>query len=152
MPHIYLLSRDLTWSKAVIAVLTNATLEKPIRCSTDCADLDLLPAAEPDALLLVDAMECPQIVNTVSRLKELGWDHIVVFAADPSEKDARAVIHAGAQDYLIKFYSRTLVRKELEECLKRLASSVRSGIPVAKPDTLSSSQEHDESSHNSSRG
>lgn len=83
--------------------------------------LDHLPAADPKALLLIDATGQIKVEALVRKLREQSWQCVVVVAADPTPKEARALLRGkAAYDYWAKSYVPEAIRRDLERCLKEI--------------------------------
>jgi hypothetical protein len=119
---VYALGRDTYWLEAVVEAAGEDVPMERIECPDDyplC--LERLPAADAQALLLVDATRQADVVELARQLGVRGWRHIVVVAADPTSKEARAVLRDGlAHDYWRKSYERQVIRRHLEQCLEEL--------------------------------
>jgi hypothetical protein len=119
---VYALGRDKYWLEAVVEAAGENIPIGPIECVEDYpACLGHLPTADAQALLLVDATRQADVVELTRQLGACGWQHIVVVAADPSSKEARAVLRNRlAHDYWHKSYDRQVIRRHLERCLEEL--------------------------------
>jgi hypothetical protein len=117
------MGQDTYWLDAVAQAAGPDVVVEPIDCAEGYPDcLSKLPPAEPEALLLVEAALRADIVALVQELRALGWPHIVVVAANPHIREARAVLKDGAAfDYWIKSYERPVIRGHLEQNLGELA-------------------------------
>jgi len=78
-------------------------------------------AAEPGwadyNLVIVDAGAVREVGGLVSRMRgQRPWLRIVVVTLAPTWQEARAVLHAGAADYL----SRTLTKRELASAIEKV--------------------------------
>jgi hypothetical protein len=119
--QVYALGQDLYWLKAMTKVADEAVTVEPIQCPASYLEcLNLLPEADPEALLLVDATRQPDIEAVVRRLCSLGWRYVVVVAADPHFRETYAVIEAGAYDYWPKSYVPAIIRQSVEGWLSQM--------------------------------
>ncbi|UCC65449.1 MAG: hypothetical protein JSV36_10570 [Anaerolineae bacterium] len=119
---IYALSQDPFWLDAVAQAAATGVQVEPIPCPDGYPDcLQRLPEANPEALLLLDATGQEDVPFLARRLRERGWQHIVVVAADPCSKEARDVLKEQvARDYWTKTYARDAIRRDLRQCLVEL--------------------------------
>jgi hypothetical protein len=113
--HVWAMGQDRYWLETVQRALDDPALAKIVDCPGSVADcLDRLPPAEDRALLLVDASGQHDIVRIVQALRDAGWRYVVVAAADPSVKEARAILRGGlGYDYWKKTYATSVVRSDI---------------------------------------
>ncbi len=112
--RVYALTMDRAWGKMMEEV-SDASFEViPICCPEGYPNcLENLPSADHDALLLLDATGLRDVAGMVRRLRCLGWRFVVVVAADPTHKEAKAAFKAGASDYQSKTLSTSIVRSQV---------------------------------------
>jgi len=120
--HVYALGQDPYWLQAVAQASGDEITVAPIHCPESyLACLNDLPSVVPGAILLVDATRQAGISAVVRGLLELGWKYVVVVAADPSMKEARALLRGKAAfDYWPKSYVPTAIRRDLERCIDEI--------------------------------
>jgi hypothetical protein len=120
--QVYAWGQDEYWLKAVMKAADKAVRVEPILCPARCLEyLDRLPEADPEALMLVDATRQPDISAVVQSLRDQGWRYVVVVAADPSWKEARAVLRGTVgYDYWEKSYDPCVIQREIERCLTEM--------------------------------
>lgn len=77
-------------------------------------------------LLLVNIFEQTAVKTTVQKLREMGWQYVVVVAADPSVNDVYSVLHdAGGYDYWRKTYQSPIIRAQIENFLDEIKITCR---------------------------
>ncbi|MBN1641805.1 MAG: hypothetical protein JXA09_11265 [Anaerolineae bacterium] len=120
--RVVAIGRDPYWLNAVAAAAWAAIAVETIPCQDDYpACLEHLPAADPEALLLVDATGHADVAAVTCALRARGWRYAVVVAADPSTREARAVLREGtAYDYWPKSWSSRTIRRALARCVKEI--------------------------------
>jgi hypothetical protein len=122
-PHrVIAIGRDPYWLEAVAAATWAAVTIETIACLDEYPGcLDHLPPADADALLLVDATGHADVAAVAHALRARGWRYTVVVAADPSTREARAVLReGGAYDYWPKSWSSTAIRRALARCVHEI--------------------------------
>jgi hypothetical protein len=74
----------------------------------------------------------------------MGWPHVVVVAADPSVKEAHAVLQGNpGYDYWKKTYAASVIRADVTRCLEeieKLESSVTPHRAMARHSTKGAHQ------------
>ena len=113
--QVLAMGQDQYWLRAVEAgadeqteVHTVPGEEGLINC------LRQLPPVSPDTLLLIDATGQADIRRVVRRLRADGWKRVIILAADPSFREAHAVLQeASGYDYLPKSYDPGAIRRLL---------------------------------------
>jgi hypothetical protein len=116
------IGRETYWLKMVKKAVNETPVIGVTRCFNTLDDF-LKFSKEPDldTLLLVDISERTAVKNTVQKLRELGWQYVVVVATDPSVKEIYAVLHdAGGYDYWEKTYQSLVIRANIEKCLDEM--------------------------------
>ena len=122
-PHrVIAIGRDPYWLNAVAAAAWPAVTVETIACPDAYpACLDHLPPADARALLLVDATGHADVAAVTHTLRSRGWRYAVVVAADPSTREARAVLReGGAYDYWPKSWSSKAIRRALARCVSEI--------------------------------
>jgi hypothetical protein len=119
---VYAVSRDRYWLEAVARAATADVTVERIECPNGYPDcLNELPEAASEAILLLDATGQSDVVYLARRLHNGGWEHIVVVAADPCSKEARAVLKERvADDYWHKTYAREAIQRDLGQYLQEI--------------------------------
>jgi hypothetical protein len=113
--RVIAIGRDPYWLDAVAAAAWAAVAIETI------ASLDHLPAADPDALVLLDATGHADVAAVTRALRARGWRYVVVAAADPSTREARAVLREGtAYDYWPKSWSPQVIQRALARCVQEI--------------------------------
>jgi hypothetical protein len=126
---VFALGRDTFWLDATGRAGGKVPVQL-IRCHGDYLRcLDHLPAPDPQALLLVDATGDPDIAATVRVLRRRGWRYVVAVAADPSWRQARAVLARSAgYDYWKKSYEPDVIRRDIATCLDDIRLETRENL------------------------
>jgi predicted phosphodiesterase len=127
--HIYALSRDAYWLKTIASLQSKDLVTHPIECvAAALTCLEQVPAADPAALLLVDASDFSNIVETVKQLQQRGWVHVVVVAARVAWQEARRAFTEGAVfDYWAKTYVAEELRRDISDALAVLREGALAG-------------------------
>jgi hypothetical protein len=122
------LGQDLYWLEAVRKTGDELLTVEAIPCPGNLVEcLDRLPAKDANTLLLVDATWQPGVEQLVQRLRQLGWPYVVVVAADPSVKEAHAVLQGNlGYDYWKKTYAASVIRADVARCLEEIERLQRS--------------------------
>lgn len=102
-----------------------------VKCSGDFPNcISNLPAPEANTLLLVDASGQNDMEQVVAKLRARGWKYVVVVAADPSAKEATAVLRRNlGYDYWEKTYDEEDIRKRVKACFDEITAELP---PLAK--------------------
>jgi hypothetical protein len=84
-----------------------------------------LPAPDLKTVLLVDASGQSDIEEIVGRLRSQGWRYVIVVAADPSVKEATAVLRGNpGNDYWDKTYDEKDIRKRIDQCVGEITTEL----------------------------
>jgi hypothetical protein len=120
--QVYALGQDTYWLKAVARIADESISVKLIHCTQGYPEcLPRLPQADREALILVDATGQSDVATVVQWLRGQGWRYVVVVAADPSSREAHAVLReAEGYDYWTKTYASKIIRRSIEECLSEM--------------------------------
>lgn len=123
--RVYALARDSYWLQATKEAADESIEVEPIPCHTGYPEcLETMPSADPESLLLVDATGHADVVGIVQGLLARGWRYIVVVAADPSWKEAHAVLKiAQGYDYWQKSYVPNCIRQKIRVWQEEVAAS-----------------------------
>ena len=118
--RIYALGHDEYWLRAVAGIVDDTVEVQVLRLAEDeplC--LDDLPEPVPGALLLLDTT--PEVKTVAQMLNQKGWRHVVIVAADPHWKEAKALIKQKiAYDYWPKSYEPDAIRTSVKTCLQEM--------------------------------
>jgi hypothetical protein len=115
--RILAMGQDLYWfaaMKKAIAILEDDLLSprkqfRSVKCAAD------LPRANANTLLLIDASEQLNLEATIVQLRQQGWRYVVVVSADPTAKQATAVLHWDqGYDYWEKTYDEQRIGKQVQ--------------------------------------
>jgi hypothetical protein len=86
-----------------------------------------LPEPDAETVLLVDASGQRDIEQVVAGLRDRGWTYIVVVAADPSAKEATAVLRRNlGYDYWEKTYEEDKIHNKIEGCFDEINKKKKS--------------------------
>lgn len=115
--QVVAMGQDQYWLRAVEAGADEQTEVHTVRCEEGLINcLRRLPPAHPDTLLLVDATGQADIRRVARRLRADGWRRVIILAADPSFREARAVLQeASGYDYQPKSYDPGAIRRMLSQ-------------------------------------
>jgi len=93
-----------------------------LKCIDDLVNcIGGLAAPQINTLLLVDASGQGNMEQIVTSLREKGWKYVIVVAADPSAKEATAVLRRNlGYDYWEKTYEEQEIRKRLKACFDEI--------------------------------
>jgi len=81
-----------------------------------------LPRPNDRTVLLVDASGQGELERVVTELRCMGWKYVIVVAADPSAKEATAVLRRNlGYDYWEKTYDEQEIRTRVKNCMKEIA-------------------------------
>jgi hypothetical protein len=84
-----------------------------------------LPTPETNTILLVDASGQGDMEQIVAKLRARGWKYVVVVAADPSAKEATAVLRRNlGYDYWEKTYDEEDIRKRVKACFDEITAEL----------------------------
>lgn len=119
---IITLGQDAYWLQMIKKATDEIITTNELDCFNSIEDfLNSAQKPDPTTLLLIDVSAQLSIKTTIQRLRELGWRYIVAVAADPSIKDAYAVLHdAGGYDYWKKTYQVPVIRVNIEKCFDEM--------------------------------
>ena len=109
---LLVVSPDKAWTEFVVQVVSGFTLQ-----TTD--DLACLPKNNFDVIVL-DASLTTQVAQAVKQIldqDQYEQGKVIVVAADPSWQEARAVLLAGASDYVSKSYHKSDLLNILNEVI-----------------------------------
>ena len=125
--RVYALGEDRYWLKAISEAAGETIEVRTVPCPATYVEcMELLPQADPGAILLVDTIRGLDMEDTVRKLRRRNWQYVVVVAADPSAKEARAVLQEGAAyDYWEKSYDHQAIRRQITQCLAEIESKRR---------------------------
>jgi hypothetical protein len=115
--RVVAVGQDPYWLAAVQRATTSWTGDPAtVKCLGDLLNcLSSLPAPQANTLLLVDASGQGDLEQVVSGLRDRGWRYVIVVAADPSAKEATAVLRRNLGfDYWEKTYEEDAIRKRLK--------------------------------------
>jgi hypothetical protein len=74
-----------------------------------------------EALILIDSALGTDVEMSTSVLRKAGWKYVVVVAANPTWKQARAVLReAGGFDYWSRTYDPMILRADLMRCWQEM--------------------------------
>lgn len=122
--RILAVGQDTYWLTAIQHATANLMEELPrhkrrkdfVKCISD------LPRPHPNTILLLDASDQRDLVNAVKGLRARGWKYVVVVAADPSVRQATAVLRQELGfDYWIKTYDEEQIREQIRNCFAEIA-------------------------------
>ena len=122
---VYALGRDPYWLTALRKATHRTAVElKGLACEGEIQQCIVkLPKADPEALILVDASGQTSIEAAVRALRAAGWRYVVVVAADPSAREAAAVLRGSlGYDYWEKSYDETSMLARIRKCLREMAA------------------------------
>jgi hypothetical protein len=124
--QIYALGQDAYWLDVVKNISGETFTLEIIQCPGDLRDcLYRLPRADVKTLVLIDASWQSDIENMVQSLRSLGWSYIVVVAADPSVKEARAILRGNlGYDYWKKTYVASVIQSYINKCLEEIETDL----------------------------
>jgi hypothetical protein len=118
--------QDRYWLTAVRKALISGEGEvKLFRCPRDLQKcIPKLPCPDRDTILLVDASSQSEVAKAVEELRTGGWRYVIVVAADPSAKEATAVLRRNlGYDYWEKTYDKVAIRERVEACFLEIAEA-----------------------------
>ncbi len=117
------IGQDAYWLTAVQKALAGWT-DDPItvKCPENFPNcISNLPLPQPNIVLLVDASGQGDMEEVVAELRAKGWKYIIVVAADPSAKEATAVLRRNlGYDYWEKTYDEDDIRKRVKACFDEI--------------------------------
>jgi hypothetical protein len=122
--RLYVCSGSARWLTTVLSAAKDEfvvkAVEHPLSDPRCRAELGEPPAR---GLLLVDATLAPDVEKSIPCLREAGWEYVVVVAAKPDYKQARAVLRdAGGFDYWSKTYDSRILRADLMRCWEEMTA------------------------------
>lgn len=120
--------QDRYWLTAVRKALKGGGGEvKLLRCTRELQGcISGLEHPDRDAILLLDASGQSEVEKTVKSLRLGGWRYVVVVAADPSAKEATAVLRRNlGYDYWEKTYDEAAIRERVQACEAEIAGMKR---------------------------
>ena len=123
--RVVAVGQDAYWLEAVKNAMAGwAGDSVMVKCPEDFPDcIGNLPAPEVNAVLLVDASGQGEMEQVVAGLRARGWRYVIVVAADPSAKEAAAVLRRNqGYDYWEKTYDGDNIRKRVKECFAEITA------------------------------
>jgi hypothetical protein len=121
--RIAALSQDPYWLSALQrAVADTGMCLIVVKCQGDLQNnLSDLPTPDQDTILLVDASQQIDAERVVTSLRSLGWEYIIVLAADPNAKEAAAILRRGlSYDYWEKSYVESEILDRVNTCFEEI--------------------------------
>jgi len=121
-PSLYVCSGSSRWLATVLSAAKDEFVVKVVECQlSDPRRWAELGRPSGTALMLIDSALGPDIEKSIPILRKAGWKHVVVVAANPTWKQARAVLRdAGGFDYWSKTYDPKILRADLMRCLQEM--------------------------------
>src|ERR671923_1382029 len=120
---ILAVGQDPYWLSAVQKATARWTGQPAtVKCLGDLSNcVSDLPSPQPNMILLVDASGQGDMELVVSGLRERGWKYVIVVAADPSAKEATAILRRNlGYDYWEKTYEEDEIRNRLKTCFDEI--------------------------------
>jgi hypothetical protein len=118
---IYALSSDPHWLKAMEGAADTTYGVRSQLCAGDYVScVNGLPPPAPTSVLVLDATGHPLVEQVLGQARHLGWQHVVVVAADPSWQQARLVLRTAQGrrwDYWNKSMNSEVIRSALRHLL-----------------------------------
>ena len=121
--RVHALGHDDYWLSAVQRAAQEwaanpATLkcsEAFLKCISD------LTLPKTNTILLIDASGQRDLPGLVKVLRDAGWKYVIVVAADPSAKEAAAVLRRNlGYDYWSKTYNEEEIHSKIKECFNEI--------------------------------
>jgi thiaminase len=123
------IGQDAYWLSAVHRATTGWAGDPiTVKCTGDIRQcISCLPQPAANAILLVDASGQGDMEQVVAALRNQGWRYVVVVAADPSAKEATAVLRRNlGYDYWEKTYVEEEIRERVRVCLAEITTQLPS--------------------------
>jgi hypothetical protein len=121
--RVVAVGQDSYWLAAVQRA-TTSWLGEPatVKCLGDLSNfISSPPGPQANTVLLVDASGQGDLEKVVSGLRNQGWRYVIVVAADPSAKEATAILRRDlGYDYWEKTYEEDAIRKSLQACFHEI--------------------------------
>jgi len=128
--------RDTYWLSAIQKAMSGWA-ENPVtlKCSGDLLKcISSLPDPDPSTILLADASGQSEIEKVVATLREMGWRYVIVVAADPSAKEATAILRRNlGYDYWEKTYDEEVLRTRIKICFNEITKELPPMDSTMKP-------------------
>jgi hypothetical protein len=121
--HVVAVGSDVYWLRAVQnAMAAEFDQLETINCSGNLHKyIDDLPKADAHTLLLVDASGQRGIQPFVAALRARGWRYVIVVAANPSVKEAIAILRGNSGfDYWHKTYDESEIKNQVLACSEEI--------------------------------
>lgn len=117
------IGQDEYWLNAVRNAIADWLGELSIiKCTGELARcIPRLPKPGTGIILLADASGQGDMEQVVSELRARGWEYVIVVAADPSAKEATAVLRRNlGYDYWEKTYDEAEIRERVKICFEEI--------------------------------
>lgn len=117
------IGHDEYWLNAVHNATADWVGETPtVKCGGELLKcISRLPKPSIRTILLVDASGQGDMEQVVEVLRTRGWKYVIVVAADPSAKEATAVLRRNlGYDYWEKTYEEAEIRERIKTCFEEL--------------------------------
>ena len=127
--RVLAVGQDLYWltaiQKAIADLPEHALMKKKkfqaVKCVAD------LPRPNASTLLLLDASNQRDVAHTVKELRSKGWKYVIVVAADPTAKQATAVLRSDqGYDYREKTYEEMKIGNQVQTWLDEIQAASQS--------------------------
>jgi hypothetical protein len=131
------LGQDMYWLDAVLEATATLADIAPVKkfFGVPLKSIPQLPPPKANTVLLVDASGQVDLPAVVSGFRSAGWRYVVVVAADPSAKEATAVLRRNlGYDYWQKTYDVDAIREKVLVCITEIMEKKHSR--KSKPRTL----------------